>query len=106
MIRKVARDLVWRSISSSSEVDFVDNGEPICAYSWANTIPSSLFSSVVKNREQNSRIDTGDDKSQCSAKMLSLEVVERRSSMIISTRGDEIGSGDSAIICAPRWANS
>jgi len=102
VIRKVASDLVCRSISSPSEVDFVDNGEPMCEYSWAKTIPSSLFSSVVKNREQNSCIDAGEDRSQCSAKMFSFEVVERRSSMIISTRGDEIGSGDSAIICAPR----
>ena len=101
-MRKVASDRVCRSISSSSEVDFVDNGEPMCEYSWAKTIPSNLFSSVVKNREQNSRIDAGEDRSQYSAKMFSLEVVERRSSMIISTRGDEIGSGDNAIMCAPR----
>ena len=102
VIKKVASDLVCRSISSSTEVDFVGNGEPMCEYSWAKTIPSNLFSSAVKNREQNSRIDAGEDKSQCSAKMFSLEVVERRSSMIISTCGDEIGSGESAIICAPR----
>ena len=74
----------------------------MCEYSWAKTIPSNLFSSVVKNREQNSRIEEGEDRSQCSAKMFSLEVVERKSSMRSSVRGEEIGSGDSAIICAPR----
>jgi len=78
----------------------------MCAYSWTKTSPSNLFSSVVKNREQNSRMDAGEVRSQCSAKMFLLEVVERRTSMIMSTRGDEIGSGDSAIICAPRLASS
>ena len=59
---------------------------------------------LVKNFVQNSRMDFGDERLQCSAKICSFEVVDRKASMSIEMWGASIGSGQRAIICAPRLA--
>lgn len=76
----------------------------MCLCSWANIIASSRWSLPVRNLVQNARMDDGDARSHCSAYISSLEVVERRRSIRIATFGDSIGSGERAMICAPRWA--
>lgn len=104
VMRKVARESVWRSFSADIG-DFVEKMDPMWLYSCAKTIASSLLFSLVKKRVQKSRTDSAEVRSHSSANMLSLLVVERRRDMSISTRGDVMGSGDNAITWAPRSAS-
>lgn len=53
---------------------------------------------------QNSRIEAGDDKSACSAKMFSFFVVVRSAGMMSVLYGCSRGYGEMAMTCAPRDA--
>jgi len=103
VIRKVASELASRSFWSWLLVCFEKIfGIPMCLCSCANTMASRRCSFPVRNLVQNARIDEGDDKSHSSAYICSFEVVERSRSTRMETFDDSIGSGESAMICAPR----
>ena len=104
MIKNVANEGTFLSFSSNASSFLVlkNLGLPICTCSCANTIASSRWSWPVKKRVQNDRIEDGEDKSHCSAKIFSLEVVDRKSDIKMATLGESIGSGERAIIWAPR----
>lgn len=106
MIKKVAKEPASLLFSSktSSLLLLKILGIPICSCSCANKITSSLWSWLVKKRVQNDRIEDGEDKSHCSAKIFSLEVVDRKSDIKIVIFGESMGSGERAIIWAPRCA--
>ena len=104
-IKNVANEPASLSFSSNASFLVIKNlGIPICSCSCANTIASSRWSWLVKKRVQNDRTEDGEDRSHCSAKIFSLEVVDRKSDIKMVTFGESIGSGERAIIWAPRCA--
>jgi hypothetical protein len=96
---KVAKDPMRRS-STCELIDF-EVKVPILRYSWAKIIASILCSLEVKKRVENSRIEFGEVKSQCSAYISSFFVVVRKRSMKTDILGESTGSGDSAMMFAP-----
>lgn len=106
IIKNVANEPASLSFSSNAPSLFVTKnpGIPICSCSCANTIASSRWSWLVKKRVQNERTEDGEDKSHCSAKIFSLEVVDRKSDIKMVTFGESMGSGERAIMWAPRCA--
>lgn len=101
--RNVAKDASCRRLFTSAGSSS-DKIEPICWYSCANMIASSLVSFPVRNRVQNERIEAGDVRSHSSAYICSLLVVERSSDTRMSISASSMGFGDSAMIWAPRSA--
>ena len=113
VIKNVANEPTSLSFSSNDALSLVMkiSGIPICSCSCANTIASSRWSwwwllslVVVKKRVQNDRIEEGEDKSHCSAKIFSLEVVDRKSDIKMVILEESMESGERAIIWAPRCA--
>ena len=106
MIKNVANEPASLSFSSntSSLLVLKNPGTPICSCSCANTTASSRWSWIVKKRVQNDRIEDGEDKSHCSANILSLVVADRKSDIKMETFGESMRSGERAITCAPRCA--
>lgn len=105
VIKNVANEPVSLSFSSNAlSLVMKIPGIPICSCSCANTIASSRWSWVVKKRVQNDRTEDGEDKSHCSAKIFSFEVVDRKSDIKMVIFGESMRSGERAIIWAPRCA--
>lgn len=61
-------------------------------------MPSILCSWPVKNLVQNARMDDGELRSHCSAKICSFEKVDRRRVIRMETLGESMGYGESAMM--------
>jgi hypothetical protein len=101
VIKNVANEPAFRSFSLSLR----ENNEPIWRYSCAKMIASIFWSCPVRKRVQKERMEVGDVTSHSSANICSFEVVVRRRLMRMVTLAESIGSGERAIMWAPRWAS-